>query len=191
MTVPPRLAISVAAVALAPDAPYTAGMETHRLELQVPQGDDRVRPRVGVVAALLAVMLLGMSDHIQAGGGAGGSTAGGTPLTAAEVGAHYGQAKGVAAFCPGGRLTPRAETLPSTYQDEARRQFELEAARVEEQWRQALSCREADPETGRMLTRCRRIKVLSCRQAWVEIGPEGVKLPGLIVLEPGESRDAR
>lgn len=104
----------------------------------------------------------------------------GGPVTAAEAGTRYGQALAAERFCPGGRLTASARALHGSRTDSDRATFDREAAKIVESWTAALSCQEADPTTGRPIASCRRIKMLSCRQAWLEIGPEGTMLPGLL-----------
>ena len=99
-------------------------------------------------------------------------------VTVAEAGTRYGQALAAERFCPGGRLTASARALHDAEPDRAT--FDREAEKIVESWTAALSCLEADPATGRPIASCRRIKMLSCRQAWLEIGPEGTMMPGLL-----------
>ncbi len=150
------------------------------------------RLRRSIATGLLAALAWpGLAPSAHAGEGVGAhNSASGARLTAIEAGAYFGQAKSVATFCPGGRLTGGADTLSSGYQGADRDLFEAEAQRIEAQWRVAMACREAD-EAGRPNTQCRRIKLLTCRQAWAEIGPEGNRVPGLITFEIDAPRDAR
>lgn len=99
---------------------------------------------------------------------------------AIAAGRRYGQALAVAAQCPGGKATAKAEALKARFSGSAAQAFAAEADRVVADWKAALGCVEADPETGRMIASCRRIKKITCSQAWLEIGPEGSAMPGLV-----------
>lgn len=123
-----------------------------------------------------AIALVAAGSPLAHAGDPGRQSAG--TVTAAEAGTRYGQALAAERFCPGGRLTASARALHDAEQDRAT--FDREAAKIVESWTAALSCQEADPATGRPIASCRRIKMLSCRQAWLEIGPEGTMMPGLL-----------
>jgi len=101
-------------------------------------------------------------------------------MTVAEAGARYGQALSAAKFCPGGKITGTATALPSQFNGADAETFQVEAGKVTAGWGQAFdNCVEIDPATHKQTT-CRRMKVTSCRQAWIEIGPEGRDFPGLL-----------
>ncbi len=99
---------------------------------------------------------------------------------AVSAGRRYGQAIAVSAQCPGGKATAKAEALKARFSGSDAQAFMAEADRVVADWKAALGCVEADPETGRMIASCRKIKKVTCSQAWLEIGPEGNAMPGLV-----------
>jgi hypothetical protein len=101
--------------------------------------------------------------------------------TVAEAGARYGQAQSVTKFCPAGVLTEKARTLKSNYVDDNAKVFDAEAVKVVEGWDKAFACKDRDPDTHK-ITQCGKMKLTSCRQAWLEIGPDGKAIPGLIEL---------
>jgi hypothetical protein len=101
-------------------------------------------------------------------------------LGSLATGRRYGQALAVSAQCPGGKATAKAEALKARFSGEQAQVFTAEANRVVADWKAALGCVEADPETGRMIASCRKIKKVTCSQAWLEIGPEGSAMPGLV-----------
>jgi hypothetical protein len=100
--------------------------------------------------------------------------------TPAEAGARYGQATSAAKICPGGVVTAKAEALAKSFTGADLETFKAEAAKVTAAWDKAFACNEIEP-SGRP-TQCRTIKVRSCREAWIEIGPEGRAIPGLLNL---------
>ena len=112
-------------------------------------------------------------------------------LTPADAGARFGQATSVARYCPGGHVTAAGTALGRGYEGEARAAFEAAAAKVVANWNDALGCREVDEETGRLVVSCRRIKLANCRQAWLEIGPQGSAVPGLVELSLDGYGEAR
>lgn len=98
-------------------------------------------------------------------------------LNAREAGARYGQALGVALVCYG--LKARSEAMASlaaTYSDASEREvFQAEADKVLKSWQEARSCQKAGGPNP-----CRLIHEWSCRDALLEIGPAGTKIPGLV-----------
>jgi hypothetical protein len=92
-----------------------------------------------------------------------------------EAGARYGQALGVALVCYGLRTTSALDRLPTTYTNNSRQAFQEEADKVLAAWREASTCRTAGGPNS-----CRLIHEWSCRDAILEIGPNGTKMPGLI-----------
>jgi hypothetical protein len=92
-----------------------------------------------------------------------------------EAGARYGQALGVALVCYGLRTTSAVDSLPAIYANEAQPAFREEAEKVLATWRKASSCKTAGGPNP-----CRLAHEWSCRDALIEIGPNGSKLPGLI-----------
>ena len=121
-----------------------------------------------------AALVLGSLAAAAAGARAGESAGPGA------AGRRYGQARAVSAQCPGGKATAKAEALKARFSGEQAQVFTAEANRVVADWKAALGCVEADPETGRMIASCRKIKKVTCSQAWLEIGPEGSAMPGLV-----------
>lgn len=102
------------------------------------------------------------------------------PADAVSAGRRYGQALAVQAQCPGGKATAKAEALKARFSGAEAQVVTAEANRVVADWKAALGCVEADPETGRMIASCRKLKKVTCSQAWLEIGPEGSAVPGLV-----------
>lgn len=128
------------------------------------------RPTPRLIASLAAVLA------------ASSWAAAGEADDAVSAARRYGQASAVATHCPGGKVTAAGEALKAKHGGKP--EFDAEVARIKDEWAKALGCQEADPETGRMNERCRKLKRLSCAEAWTEIGPEGRVLPGLIELAP-------
>ncbi len=100
-------------------------------------------------------------------------------ISAADAGARYGQAVAAAKICPAGVVTEKAQTLKSGFTSENAKVFEVEALKVTEGWDKAFKCVDRDPNTGRT-TSCRKMKLINCREAWLEIGPDGRAFPGLL-----------
>ena len=105
-------------------------------------------------------------------------------VTATSAGQRYGQSLSVAKFCPGGKLSAKAEALPSGFTGAELETFKKESSAVTEGWDKAFACVEVDAGTNRT-TQCRKMRLTSCRQAWVEIGPEGRDMPGLVDVDFG------
>lgn len=103
-------------------------------------------------------------------------------VTAAEAGARFGQATAAAKTCPGGKVTAKASGLVGAYTGEDAAVFQAEALKVTDAWEKAFACVEVDP-TSRRTTQCRKMRLTSCRQAWIEIGPEGRDLAGLLDVD--------
>ena len=103
-------------------------------------------------------------------------------ISPAEAGARYGQALSIAKFCPGGKLAAKAEALPGSYAGADAEIFNKESGTVTSAWDKAFACIEVDPESNRY-TQCRKMLLTSCRQGWIEIGPEGRNLPGLVDVD--------
>jgi hypothetical protein len=119
---------------------------------------------------------------LTVGIGAVQSRASAGDISVAEAGARYGQAKSAAKFCPGGRVTAKAETLAHSYIGENIAVFKAEEVKVTEAWDKAFACIEIDPNTNRT-TQCRKMRITSCRQAWIEIGVEGRNIQGLLDVD--------
>lgn len=103
-------------------------------------------------------------------------------ITIAEAGARFGQATAAAKFCPGGKITAKAEALAGSYTGENASTFKAQADNVTAAWEKAFNCIEVDPNTRRT-TQCRKMRLTSCRQAWIEIGSEGRNVPGLLDVD--------
>lgn len=97
------------------------------------------------------------------------------PLDARAAGARHGQALGVALVCYGLKTTPAVEKLPSAYSGDDLKAFNQESEKVLLSWQKAKSCVKAGGPNE-----CRLIFEWSCREALIEIGPEGTKLKGLV-----------
>ena len=103
-------------------------------------------------------------------------------ISVAEAGARHGQALSAAKICPGGKITAKGEALPGSYSGDDTAVFKAESEKVTAAWDKAFQCEEVDPATHHSTT-CRRMKLISCRQAWIEIGPEGRNIPGLLDVD--------
>ena len=125
-----------------------------------------------VIAALSAALGLSMAFAPAHAG----------DITVAEAGARFGQATAAAKFCPGGKITAKADSLAGAYTGEDATVFKAQADNVTAAWDKAFTCVEVDPTTRRT-TQCRKMILTSCRQAWIEIGPEGRNVPGLLDVD--------
>lgn len=97
------------------------------------------------------------------------------PLAPLEAGARQGQAIGAALVCPGVTLTKKAEDLTRLYSGRDLELFNAQAAKVADLWSNIRNCgRAGGPD------QCRIVNQMSCKEAVREIGPQGVRLPGLI-----------
>jgi hypothetical protein len=99
------------------------------------------------------------------------------PMTAREAGARYGQALGVALVCYGLKTrSGEMANLAAAHSSESERaEFQEEADKVLKSWQDASSCKNAGGPNN-----CRLIHEWSCRDALLEIGPSGSKIPGLV-----------
>ena len=105
-----------------------------------------------------------------------GPAAGSEALSPRDLGARYGQALGASLACPGTRVTEKAEALSAGMRDEAREEFKRQAAVVVALWRKIPACDGATHGPNQ----CKLANNVSCREAYLDIGPEGRHLPGLI-----------
>ena len=96
-------------------------------------------------------------------------------LDARMAGARHGQALGVALICYGLKTTPAVQQLPNAYSGEELKAFTEESEKVLLSWQKAKSCVKSGGPNE-----CRLIYEWSCRDALLEIGPQGTKLKGLI-----------
>jgi hypothetical protein len=97
------------------------------------------------------------------------------PLSAKDAGARYGEAAGAALVCYGLRITPQVADLRGRYQGDELAEFDAQAAKILEAWRETLTCTHAEGPND-----CKISQQVSCRQALQEIGPSGSALPGLV-----------
>lgn len=98
-------------------------------------------------------------------------------LSPKDAGARYGEAAGAALVCYGLKITPRVADLRARYQGADLDEFDAQAGKILQAWREALDCQHADGPND-----CKISQQWSCRQALQEIGPAGTALRGL--LEP-------
>ncbi len=110
------------------------------------------------------------------------ATAHGGELSVSDAGARYGQAQSASKFCPGGKITDKAESLAQSFTGDDAAVFKAGADNVTAAWDKAFACIEIDPATNRK-TECRKMRLTSCRQAWIEIGAEGKDVPGLLDVD--------
>ena len=127
--------------------------------------------------AALTIAMCGVLALAPAGADAG-------DISAAEAGARYGQAMAGAKFCPGGKVTAKAEAIRASFSGDNTAIFTAEAEKVTVAWDKAFACVEVDPNNHRT-TQCRKLRLASCRQAWIEIGTEGRNMPGLLDVDFG------
>jgi hypothetical protein len=106
-----------------------------------------------------------------------GEPAGTNKLSPEEAGARYGQAMGASRLCRGYEVLPGADELAATFKGDELRAFREAAARVVQAWQRTTSCQD-----GPIM--CMRYQLASCNEAMREIGPEGVRYPGLIGSSP-------
>lgn len=101
------------------------------------------------------------------------------PLSAKDAGARYGEAAGAALVCSGLVITPRVAELRGRYQGADLAEFDAQAGKILQAWRDTLSCKHAEGPSD-----CRVSQQWSCRQALQEIGPSGSALRGLVEPKP-------
>ena len=111
------------------------------------------------------------------GAGIEGEPADTKKLSPEEAGARYGQAMGASRLCRGYEVLPGADELAATFKDDELTAFQEAAARVVQAWQRTTSCQD-----GPIM--CMRYQLASCNEAMREIGPEGVRYPGLIASSP-------
>lgn len=97
------------------------------------------------------------------------------PLSAKEAGARYGEAAGAALVCSGLKITPQVAELRGRYQGDELAEFDAQAGKVLQAWRDARNCEHADGPAD-----CKVSQQWSCRQAMKEIGPSGSEVRGLV-----------
>ena len=98
-----------------------------------------------------------------------------------EAGTRYGQALGVSLVCYGMTTTLAVDRLASRYTAADKEAFQAVADKVLTSWREASTCKNAGGPNS-----CRLIHEWSCRDAMREIGPQGTKLPGLVMEKTSE-----
>lgn len=139
--------------------------------------------RSPIVASAAALYLVGTAAVALAVAGPwhSVSTAPGEaqPLAPKDAGARYGEAAGAVLVCSGLRITPLVAELRARYQGTELAEFDAQAGKILEAWRDTLTCEHADGPSD-----CKLSQQWSCRQALQEIGPSGTKVPGLV--EPKE-----
>jgi len=124
-------------------------------------------------AMLMCVVMAAFSFSGGAGAGLEGESAPPTKLSPEEAGARYGQAYGAGRLCKGFEVLPEAEKLAATFKGEQLSTFKQAAARVVQAWQNTTNCQDG-PNI------CMRSHLASCYEAMREIGPKGIRYPGLI-----------
>lgn len=125
-----------------------------------------------IAAALVAALPLAPLFAASEDAAAPRSTA---KLSARDAGARYGEAAGAILVCDGLRITDRVAELRALYQGDELTDFDAQAGKILQAWRDTLNCEHADGPAD-----CRVSRQWSCRQALQEIGPSGTALQGLI-----------
>jgi hypothetical protein len=98
-----------------------------------------------------------------------------------DAGIRYGQAAGVAAVCIDMKPTPKAEALATAFTGGDLEKFNIQAETVLKSWKKTLTCAHvSDPNP------CRLAHQMSCREAYMEIGPTGSVAPGLIEMSKAQ-----
>jgi hypothetical protein len=145
------------------------------MRLTTPEGTVKQQTHcVGLTSAFCALAVF------FAGSSARAEQPAATAMSTREAGARYGQALGVALVCYGLKTRPDALARLAAAHSDARESsdFEEEANKVLKSWQEASSCQKAGgPNT------CRLIHEWSCRDALLEIGPSGTKVPGLVEVQ--------
>ncbi len=96
-------------------------------------------------------------------------------LSARDAGARYGEAAGAALVCYGLKITPLVAELRARYAGDELTEFDAQATKILQSWRQTLSCEQANGPND-----CKVSQQWSCRQALQEIGPSGSAVKGLV-----------
>jgi hypothetical protein len=122
------------------------------------------------VAAAPAVEAMGARVHLAAT-----MQSESKPLTAKEAGARYGEAAGAALVCYGLTITPQVAELRARYQGDDLAEFDAQAGKILNSWRETLNCEHAEGPND-----CKVSQQWSCRQAMQEIGPSGSAVRGLV-----------
>ena len=112
-----------------------------------------------------------------AGVASAGEPAGTNKLSPEEAGARYGQALGASRLCRGYEVLPGADALAATFKGDELTAFQEAAAHVVQAWQRTTSCQDG-------ANMCMRYQLASCNEAMREIGPQGVRYPGLIGSSP-------
>lgn len=129
-------------------------------------------------AALLFAAAAGMATSGMATGASlqpVSATPDAKPLSAKDAGARYGEAAGAALVCSSLKITPRVAELRARYQGADLVEFDVQAGKILQAWRDTLNCQHAEGPSD-----CRVSQQWSCRQALQEIGPAGSALRGLV-----------
>jgi hypothetical protein len=131
-------------------------------------------PSYQTVVALLVTIIIGLAPAHLALAGTGQPDPA-TKLSAREAGARYGEAAGAALVCYGLKITPLVAELRARYAGDELKEFEAQATKVLQSWRQTLSCEQSNGPND-----CKVSQQWSCRQALQEIGPSGSAVRGLV-----------
>jgi hypothetical protein len=128
-------------------------------------------------ATWACVLIAALSLAGNATAGREGALAVGNRLSPEEAGARYGQAMGAGRLCKGFKVLPGAEELAASYKRDELANFKRSAARIIQAWQNTTNCQDG-PNI------CMRTHLVSCYEALREIGPEGIRYPGLIGSGP-------
>lgn len=136
-------------------------------------------PFLGGTAGLLAAMIVSAAAANGASRALLLPTATTQPsakqLSAREAGARYGEAAGAVLVCNGLKITAQVAELRGRYQGADLAEFDAQAGKVLQAWREALNCEHAEGPKD-----CQVSQQWSCRQAMREIGPSGSEVRGLV-----------
>ncbi len=124
-----------------------------------------------------SVLIAAISLAGVASAGLEGEPAGTNKLSPEEAGARYGQALGASRLCRGYEVLPGADELAAIFKGDELTAFQEAAARVVQAWQRTTSCQDG-------ANMCMRYQLASCNEAMREIGPQGVRYPGLIGSNP-------
>ena len=123
------------------------------------------------------VLIATLSLAGVASAGLEGERVGTNKLSPEEAGARYGQALGASRLCRGYEVLPGADELAVTFKGDELTAFQEAAAHVVQAWQRTTSCQDG-------ANMCMRYQLASCNEAMREIGPQGVRYPGLIGSNP-------
>jgi hypothetical protein len=141
------------------------------------QQEARIDMRSPFTHPVALLILLTLSVAVSAGPTLAGTAQPGTAakLPPRDAGARYGEAAGAALVCTQLKITPRVAELRANYEGDALAEFDSQAAKILQAWRDTQTCEHANGPAD-----CKVTQQLSCKLAFKEIGPGGTAIEGLV-----------